>query len=254
MYAVLSRISPLGLLGLLFFLLAPSVLRAAEPALQREPALQWQAGETILLFGGALLVGGLTTVDQDLRRGVQKNDSRGLTSLARGADLIGHPLVVAGAAGALWAGGTLNRESERALMGKEALQAVVAAETLTVGLKLASGRSRPRHGDGAFQWRAFEAERDSFPSGHTAGAFALASSLAGSSRNPLPAQIAYVFAGFVGASRLIVDDHWGSDVVAGALIGELCGRVVPKLLSRSSLTLSPVLTAQESALILTLAW
>lgn len=254
MYAVLSRIPSMGLLGLLFFyLLLPSTLRAAEPLFEQEPTL-WREGDTLLLLGGALLAGGLTTIDQDLRHGVQKNDSRGLTSFAKGADVIGHPLVVAGAAGALWAGGVLSGESERALMGKQALQAVVAAETLTIGLKLASGRTRPEKGDGAFEWGAFSSERDSFPSGHTAGAFALASSLAESSRNPTPARLAYAFAGVVGASRLIIDKHWGSDVVAGALIGELCGRVVPKLLTDTSLTLSPVFTAQDSGLIVTIAW
>lgn len=245
---------PLILFELLLLLLLPPALRAGEVELAQEAEVVWQGDDIFLLFGGTLLVGALTAFDQDLRLRVKKNDSGELTSIARGADLIGHPIVVVGAAGALWAGGVLNRDREWEVMGRKSLQAVTAAEALTVGLKLASGRNRPGKGNSDFQWGACETERDSFPSGHTAGAFALASSLAESSRDPMTARVAYTFAGGIGISRLIVDEHWGSDVVAGALIGELCGRIMPKLLDNSNLALSPVLTAQGSSLNLTLAW
>ncbi len=63
--------------------------------------------------------------------------------------------------------------------------------------------------------------RNSFPSGHTATAFCLAHMLHKEYgwRYPLVSLTGYTLASFTGLSRILNNRHWGTDVLAGALIG-----------------------------------
>lgn len=63
----------------------------------------------------------------------------------------------------------------------------------------------------------------SFPSGHTATAFATATALS-YTYGWKTAVVAYPLAMLVGLSRLADDAHWGSDVVAGAFVGFISAR------------------------------
>lgn len=68
---------------------------------------------------------------------------------------------------------------------------------------------------------------DSFPSGHTATAFSIATVFAMQYKDkPAVPIISYSVASLVGLSRLTEHKHWASDVFAGAVIGYLCGRQV----------------------------
>lgn len=64
----------------------------------------------------------------------------------------------------------------------------------------------------------------SFPSGHTATAFALAMALSLSYRQGRP--IFFLFAFLVGLQRIISQNHFPSDVIAGAVIGVVSARTV----------------------------
>jgi hypothetical protein len=87
-------------------------------------------------------------------------------------------------------------------------------QTATVGiLKYSTGVQRPGNKN----------RYESFPSGHTATAFATATSLT-YAYGWKAAVIAYPVAAFVGLSRLSDDMHWGSDVLAGAFVGFIVGR------------------------------
>jgi hypothetical protein len=68
---------------------------------------------------------------------------------------------------------------------------------------------------------------DSFPSGHTATAFAIATVFASQySDNRIVPVICYSTAGLVGITRLTEHEHWASDVFVGGLLGYVCGRQV----------------------------
>jgi len=81
----------------------------------------------------------------------------------------------------------------------------------------------------------------SFPSGHTASAFALATSLALFARNKMLGILYLVLAILVGYSRIYLSQHFPADVFGGAVIGVLVAFCVfifmdkynPRLMKRS---------------------
>lgn len=114
-----------------------------------------------------------------------------------------------------------------------------AWETIIVtGLKYSFGKQRP--GD--------KNAYVSFPSGHTAVAFATATSLTYAYGWKV-GLISYPLAALVGASRMADDMHWLSDVVAGAFVGVIVGRATfsDPLASNNSLLL-PVLNQENLGL------
>ncbi len=68
---------------------------------------------------------------------------------------------------------------------------------------------------------------DSFPSGHTASAFAIATVFASQYKDiKIVPVLSYSTATLVGITRLTEHEHWASDVFVGGLIGYLCGKEV----------------------------
>ncbi len=115
-------------------------------------------------------------------------------------------------------------------LGVSSLKALALAEVAALTLKIAVGRSRPYRGTDPDMIRSFAFDRDQFffPSGHTAHAFALATVLSrryGDSHGWIPF-VTYVLASTTAVSRVLEWKHWATDVVAGAAVGILAGRLV----------------------------
>jgi len=72
------------------------------------------------------------------------------------------------------------------------------------------------------EWRPDRSDAKSFPSGHTAVAFALAETLV--EERPKNAWLYYTLAALVGWSRVESDKHHWHDVIAGAAIGYFSGK------------------------------
>ena len=107
---------------------------------------------------------------------------------------------------------------------KLALAAVANATIATEGIKLLTGRERPDVSDGLLKFRGpgLDGEgRDSFPSGHTSAAFAVATVLA--ERHPKQKWLYYSLATAVGFARVRKSAHFPSDVLVGAAIGIQAG-------------------------------
>jgi membrane-associated phospholipid phosphatase len=88
-------------------------------------------------------------------------------------------------------------------------------------LKIYIGRSRPvvsQHGP-HFEHLRLDSRHNSFPSGHTALAFALARAIDDEIDNRFLEVGLYSLGTVVGWSRVQQDEHWLSDVTAGAIAG-----------------------------------
>jgi membrane-associated phospholipid phosphatase len=116
---------------------------------------------------------------------------------------------------------------------------LIAAATngaFTLAIKEAVQRERPNG-----------ANNLSFPSGHSSNAFAMAAVLS-SHYGKKVAVPAYLVASAVGLSRLRLDQHWLSDVFAGATLGYLTGKATVRANSspidgappRAALSLAPM--------------
>lgn len=115
---------------------------------------------------------------------------------------------------AAWSGAKLLGNDFVASSTSEMLRAVVFANVLVTPLKFAVGRRRP---DGSNSL--------SFPSGHSANAFALTTAL-GRRLRPFPLLILYAATVAVPVSRIHHHQHFLSDVVSGSVLGIVAGRAV----------------------------
>lgn len=99
--------------------------------------------------------------------------------------------------------------------------AVGLATLLSQALKRLAGRPRPSVGLAEFAARIECPDEFSFPSGHTAAAFAVAAAFLG---EPMPLALTAVsLASGIGLSRMALGAHYPLDVAAGALLGAGCG-------------------------------
>lgn len=134
--------------------------------------------------------------------------------------------------------GRLSHSKTTADVGLHWTEALLLTDVISQAIRGPLGRARPRVSqDDAFKYE-FGAgftkfENRAFPSLHSAVGFATAAALLGEIRQRHPeatwyaAPLLYTFALVPGTTRMYLNQHWASDVVAGAFIGQLIGaRVV----------------------------
>jgi membrane-associated phospholipid phosphatase len=119
--------------------------------------------------------------------------------------------------GLLAAGWATGRPQLTRAGGHLAASLALAGLTVQTG-KYAFGRPRPEQSLDADGYSPFSGQA-SLPSGHSAMAFALATSLADEIHRPLATVGLYGMATAVAWSRMNDNRHWLSDVAAGALVG-----------------------------------
>jgi hypothetical protein len=204
---------------------------------------------------------GLTYIfDEDIRDKLQGAKSSDLDKAADVGNILGSPYLHIGLAATLYGGAIIADSPKYKELGEMLGESVILADATTMVLKQAIGRARPFvAGDkGSFRPFQFKNDYDSMPSMHTASSFAMASVLSAASENPLEKIFYYAAAAFVGFSRMYKDKHWASDVVLGAAVGELCGRVVMRYHSdhgdERSLALAPAVSSDGASLAVVGRW
>ncbi len=158
----------------------------------------------------------VASIDQRLLLSVRRLESRWMTRLMRSLThlgdtgswvLLGLALDFSGGAGA----------RHCALLGAAAGLALLISQPL----KRLCCRRRPSSGIGGFAALAENPDVFSFPSGHTAVAFAVAAAFAGQAG--LLGGLALALAVGIGISRIYLGAHYPLDVAAGVLVGTVAG-------------------------------
>lgn len=147
----------------------------------------------------------------------------GLRDLSRAANKSVLWLAVAG--GLVLAGGS--RERRAALTGIASI--AVTSLVVNAGLKFAARRARPLRQPNSDDRFVPMPTSTSFPSGHSASAFAFAQGVA--SVAPGTSVPLHFAAATVAYSRVHTGVHYPGDVVAGSLIGVVTGGLVGRVLN-----------------------
>ena len=189
---------------------APGVARASTVGDDLHALFSPRTG-TVLLAGGML-----TLVAKDVEDPAAQEKALGRGLIDAPADFgnsYGNGLTLGASALALYGAGRMTHDADLRDTGSEMARSLLYTGVLVTGLKLAIHRTRPN--GGAF----------SFPSGHTAAAFAVAPVLA---KHFGSAALAPAYALAVGTALGRLEDrkHFLSDVTMGAALGLSVGLAV----------------------------
>jgi len=159
-------------------------------------------------------VGAAALFAVDSRVAHAANRSESLRSPSKFVSHFGSTQAMGGASASLWAIGKFTHNDRLSETGSLATQAVLHTQLVVSSLKFLSQRQRPNGVD-----------KKSFPSGHAATSFAFASVVARQYHDkPMIVIGSYGLATAVSLSRMGGLNHFPSDVLVGAVIGELIGR------------------------------
>lgn len=171
-----------------------------------------------------------------------RNQNTGLNTISKDVSNFGGIYEVATVAG-IGAFGLISKNNKLVNTTLLSSQAYITGGAVETVLKLISGRTRPSYYApgveakprflGPFHKSLRDAdgsnENSSFPSGHATVAFAVATVFASEYKDkPIVPVIAYTAASMIGVSRITENKHWVTDVVTGAAIGYLSGKLVVK--------------------------
>jgi len=165
---------------------------------------------------GILAAVGLVMVyDQKIRDEVQGQRNATTDQWESYLEPMGRLVIQMGVFGLVYAGGRAAGDEEATEAARALIEAVSMTEVATYAGKVAFGRTDPSDLLNAGQ---FLEGGKRFPSGHASRAFAVATVLS-ERYGPKVAWFAYPLAALVALARLENDEHWASDVVAGAALG-----------------------------------
>ena len=183
----------------------------------------------IFITAGVLGATALTfAYDLDIRRKIKPEQNNGLKKAANAATVAGDPYLHLGVAALVYGAGLAADSPKWKQTGEMIGEALILADASTFIIKTAAGRGRPNitSSKDDFKPFGFKSDYDSFPSMHTSSSFAMASVLAATSESLAMKSAYYLAASFIGFSRMYNNKHWASDVLFGAALGELSGRIV----------------------------
>jgi hypothetical protein len=234
------------------FLLVPvCALLVALPSATSAQQRSWPAApsqsvhiesEAVVAALGAVSAALVTPMDARVRAWAVSDDHAHIPVLKQ-MDQIFRPMgehAPLGLAGAAWLIGAFTGHDELADAGGITVESIAATMALKGAAQRLTGRRRPdvgAHDPGDWGFARGFGDRDqrSFPSGHASNAFAFAVAV-GEELDHIDSPVGrYVTPGLLLAatitslSRVLDDQHWLSDVIAGAALGVVTGEVVADL-------------------------
>ncbi len=200
----------------------PPVLHAQDTTAPHQ--IQWY--EPVIAAAGVSV---FFLVDNPVRSYMLDNQTTTKDDVASAFKKVGEPEVWALVPAVMIGTGLALKKPGLTRSGLRAVTSAALAGGVTAVLKFAFGRERPNvEGSEPLDFEPFESVSDdaSFPSGHTSSAFGFAASLA-EDVHPLWAKIGlYTLATGTAWSRVYNNQHWTSDVIAGAIVGITSAKIV----------------------------
>lgn len=218
-------------------------------AMSQSP-LHWNASQWKRFGEGTAAVAAIYAVDPHLYDAVQRNRSSATNDFARAVTPFGGRRAEYVSA-LLIIGGVMSHDDTMRDAGRDSLEAeLIAGGIVTPLLKAGFGRARPIQEEGARSFHPFSLTHESFPSGHTTNAFALATGIAAHYDNWVVPTVVYSIATGVAMSRVNDRAHFVSDVLAGALIGRGIAKGIVARHARGNIswTVSPAIIDGHPAL------
>jgi hypothetical protein len=160
-----------------------------------------------------IAAGGMLATDAETSKHLSSSPSR----LKQANDFSNYGIAsMAAAAGGLYLWGRITHDDHKRETGFLAAEAAVNSLAVTYALKYTFGRERPLNDDfhGSF-WKG----GDSFPSEHSAAAWAIAGVIAHEYPSPYVSLVSYGLAAAIGSARVDAKQHFPADVLIGSSIG-----------------------------------
>ena len=212
---------------------AAALATPAQAQMDRVPSIEGEVRPTGPLFSrqAATVTGFLFAAallgDHQFREASQEHRTSATNTMADVGNTFGEWQLIVPVLSASYLAGEI--AGNRAMKGTalRAVAAVALATGMSAGLKYSIGRTRPEAGGDNFRFRPFSGA-NSFPSGHTAAAFAIATVVADQTDDQWSDYLLYGAATMTAFARVNDNRHWASDVLIGGLIGHLSGRWVSR--------------------------
>lgn len=201
---------------------APAAVPAAADSARPLPGAPIRWWYVALATGGVFLV---SAADNSIRDLGQNHSTQTDRDIATAVQRFGSGAVPVVIPAAIIGAGLLAHSPSLTRSGVRVGGSLIVGSVIAEALKEIIGRARPYQGPSQTGFKPFSGWA-SMPSGHTMAAFALATSLADEIHRGWATAGLYTLAVGTGASRIVLDAHWLSDVVAGAVIGTTSAKLV----------------------------
>jgi len=239
----MSRVSPMRVLTVTVAVLFATGLRPASAQVTAEvpaPATDTTAplfrtsdlAYAAVFFGSLIAIEPLGSVDAALSPDSPPTGFAG--GLDDFGDAFGKGIVVVGLGGAALLGGEMFGNSRLSRVGLRTLGALAVSTVIVWPAKAIVGRRRPYAAAGQTdEFDSFTSDRASFsfPSGHTSSVFGLAGVVSDEFAEDAPwvPYVAYPVAILTAVSRVVGQEHWATDVIAGAAAGLFASEISKRL-------------------------
>ena len=179
-------------------------------------------GNFALVVGTGLL---LYSFDQEIKQGLGNDTTNDAVNFIT---FLGNGGTLAGLAAALYVGGEVSNNDGLRKTALLSLESLLTSGIIVRGMKILVGRARPQTGEpyNSFDPLSLKSNYNSFPSGHSAAAFSVASVIASQSKDTNIDFMVYSLATFIALSRIYQNKHWASDIFIGSVIGYFVGKKI----------------------------
>jgi len=180
------------------------------------------------ICGGGILI---SLADENICEWFEDNKTPESQDVSRIISCLGNGVFLSTLIASLYATGEIFDQRRLRKTALLSLESWLTSATIVLASKFIVGRARPSKGEGRLSFHPFSLKSGfySFPSGHTASAFAVASVVAAESDKLLVDIFVYSMASMVALSRVHNSKHWASDVFIGSALGYFVGKKIYNL-------------------------